>query len=207
VRLRAAAIGLAALLAGCAVAPERPPVGDPQAVWQARQIALAALQTWEVSGKLGMRSSEKSGTASVVWVRRDDNHRINLFGPFGAGHVILTEDAGGATLQDAKKKTYTAPDAHRLLLETTGWDVPFDKLQYWVAGIPAPDSRADTSLDEWGRLSRLVQDGWDVQFQEYTSAGALELPARLLIERSSASPAADRGVEVRLVIKRWGLEI
>jgi outer membrane lipoprotein LolB len=206
VRLRAAVIGLAVLLAGCAVAPERPPVGDPQAVWQARQAGLAALQAWEVSGKLGMRSREKSGQASVVWVRRDDYQRINLFGPFGAGHVILTQDAGGATLQDAKKKTYTATDAHSLLLETTGWDVPFDELRYWVAGIPAPGSRADVSLDDWGRLSRLVQGGWNVQFQEYTRAGAFELPGRLLIEQSAADPAADRGVEVRLVIKRWGLD-
>jgi outer membrane lipoprotein LolB len=207
VRFRAAVVGLAALVAGCAVAPQRPPVDNPRAVWEARQSGLAALHDWDLSAKLGMRSSKKSGQATVVWVRRDGSHRINLFGPFGAGHVILTQDATGATLQDAKRHTYTAANARRLLLNTTGWDVPFDDLRYWVAGIPAPDAKAEISLDDWGRLSRLAQDGWDVQFLEYTRVGALELPQRLFIEQAAAEPATDKGVEVRLVITRWGLDI
>ena len=207
-RLRAL-LGAVLLIGGCATAPRTPPpVADPLVAWQARQEALRALQSWEISGRVGVKSGGEQGQANVVWVRDHDSHRINLFGPLGGGRVVLTADADGAQLRDGRHNTLEAPDARTVLYRHTGWDIPFDELTYWLAGLPAPGSANDLNLDAWGRLQTLRQDGWELRVLEYVREDRYELPRRVVMTHPGigAGAAPGRGpVEVRLVIKGWGL--
>jgi outer membrane lipoprotein LolB len=191
------------LAAGCAVAPQRPPVADPGGAWRDRQAALAGLDRWDINGSLGVHSGEKSGQANIVWVRRGESNRINLFGPFGAGRVILTQNADGARLQDSKHHDYTAATAQKLLFQTYGWDVPFRDLKYWVLGLPAPGASRELVLDPWGRLASLQQGGWEVRIPEYKTEGNLELPRKVFLRLLPDGSGGAR-TEVRLVIRRWG---
>jgi len=186
-------------LAGCA-APLPPPVDDPQRAWRVHERELGAISRWELSGKVGMRSAQQKGQANVVWQRDGDVHRINLFGPFGAGKVVLDQDAGGARLRDAKRNEYQAANARKVLYEATGWVVPFDELTYWLAGLPAPGRTDDLELDPWGRLKHLRQAGWDVEFVEYAREGKLDMPRKVTATRTGGEP-----VELKLVINEWGL--
>jgi outer membrane lipoprotein LolB len=206
VRLRVLLVA-SLVLGGCATAPRTPPpVGDPLAAWGQRQAALRALERWQISGRVGVRSGDEQGQANVVWVRDGSRHRINLFGPFGGGRVVLTEDPGGAQLRDGKHETLEAPDARTVLYQRTGWDIPFDELQYWLTGVPAPGASNDLNLDAWGRLQTLRQDGWVVQVLEYEQEDRYELPRRLVISRAGGDAAGRGPVEVKLVIKGWGLQ-
>ncbi len=206
------ALGLVALLAGCALAPPRPPVANPQQTFAERGPVLAALERWELKGRLGLQSGDKSGQASVVWARRERDYRINLYGPFGGGLLVLTQGAQGAELRDTKKNTHTGVSAEDVLYETTGWRIPLEDLKYWVVGLPVPDLPRDLRLDAWGRLQTLRQGGWEVRFLEYDELETLELPSRIYLNAipselphaPDAPPGGDK-VEVRLVIKEWAL--
>lgn len=191
----------------CATVGQRPPVADPQGVWQQRQVQLQQVDHWDVKGKLGMRGEKKKGQANMVWVRQGDRHKIHLFGPFGGGMVKLTQEPGLARLRDSKKKIYTADNIHDLLYETTGWEIPFESLQYWVLGLPVPGIPSQLVLDPWGRLANLEQSGWKVQILSYRRYGEYELPRKLqLVALPGSHPEApEREAQVKLVIKRWGL--
>ena len=96
----------------------------------------------------------------------------------------------------------------QLLVETTGWDVPFDDMDWWVRGLPAPGAKAEQELDEDGRLKTLTQLGWEVEFLEYGRYGAYELPSKLFARRHENVPGIGLNhmtLEVRVVIERWVL--
>lgn len=201
--------GLAALAAGCATAPQIPPVENPAAMWQLRQAQLRPITVWNIQGRLAMRTAEEGWQASLEWMREGERHRIDLTGPLGRGHLRLTRDEQGAELRDADRHRWHAENPEQLLYRTTGWRVPLDGLNYWVLGLPQPGTAAEQELDPQGRLKSLVQSGWDVRFLEYTRYGSLELPSKLFIKRHDGGPSdepADHAtLEVRLVIERWTL--
>ena len=208
--MRRAAIALVAvLISSCASIEPPTPVSDPQQAWFARQARLSTITHWEIRGRLGVRARQrkKSGQATVIWARDGERHNIRLYGPLGRGTVILTQDAAGATLRDSKKKTYAAANARTLLNDTVGWDIPFDQLQYWLTGAPDPTVPMEVELDGQGRLKTLRQAGWNVRFLEYRRYQEIELPRKVYLSARPAPALSGQGVEVRVVIKRWGLQL
>ncbi len=203
---------VAAVATGCAAVTERPPLEDPTAAWRARQSRLISLNSWEIQGRISARSSTEGWQATVRWVRDGDRHDIELGGPLGRGHVRLMQDRFGARLRDANNQTYWAATSQQLLFDTTGWRLPLDGLNYWVLGLPVPDTPGTQALDRSGRLKSLDQLGWQVRFLRYRRHGGYEFPSKLFIRRqvngTDAQPP-DEGdshgplLEVRLVIERW----
>ncbi|MHB8743475.1 MAG: lipoprotein insertase outer membrane protein LolB [Sulfuricaulis sp.] len=202
-------LGLAALAAGCATTPALPPVENPAATWQARQIELSPVTTWTIQGRLAVHTDHKGWQASVYWVRDGDRQTIDIIGPLGQGHLRLSQDSHGAELRDADKKTWRADNAEQLLYRTTGWRIPLAGLDYWVLGLPLPGNAGHQELDTQGRLKRLDQSGWDIQFQEYTRNGTLDLPSKIFINRQDIGVDADQAkvnaLELRLIIDHWTL--
>jgi outer membrane lipoprotein LolB len=196
------------LISGCATAP-LPPAADIDPVWEARQAALMSVTAWHIRGRLAVRAADQGGHATLNWKRDGERHRMDFTGPLGRGHLRLTQDSQGAELRDADKRVWRAADAGRLLYRATGWIVPLDGMNYWVLGLPAPGPAPDRQLDEQGRLKRLTQSGWDIQFLEYTRHGAFDLPSKMYIARqdshTEAGAAAGETLEVRLSIEQWTL--
>jgi len=195
-------------LSGCATAP-LPPAADLDPVWQARQAALMSVTAWQIRGRLAVRAADQGGHATLNWKRDGERHRMDFTGPLGRGHLRLTRDSRGAELRDADKRVWRAADAGRLLYRATGWIVPLDGMNYWVLGLPAPGPAPERQLDEQGRLKRLMQSGWDIQFLEYTRHGAFDLPSRMYIARQDShtekGAATGETLEVRLSIENWTL--
>lgn len=201
--------GLAMLAAGCATVPTPPPVDNPMAAWQVRQVELKPITTWKIRGRLAMRSANEGWQASVNWAREGELHRIDITGPLGRGHLRLVHDRHGAELLDADQRTWRAENAEQLLYRKTGWRVPLDGLNYWMVGLPAPQESARENLDDYGRLKTLVQSGWNIQFLEYARYGSLYLPKKLFLKRKDPGVDnrhfGDNALEVRLVIEHWAL--
>lgn len=211
--LRFLAAGIAILVvvsSGCVSQPTAPPPGDPDAAWQERVASLADIDGWEVKGKLAVKTHKRGGQANMLWKRDGEAHNINLYGPLGGGRVVLTRDAGGATLRDNKKRVYQADTAEELLYRVAGWQVPFRAMRYWVLGLPDPGEEYEQSVDDWGRLQTLRQAGWQVEFVEYRDFQGRVLPRKF---HMTALPDArhivndqyeeNDQVRVRVIIKRW----
>lgn len=200
------------LAVGCATVGDRPALDDAAAVWQARQARLTPLKSWNIQGRLSARTPTEGWHASLRWVRNDQRHHIDLWGPLGRGHLRLTQDRYGARLRDADHNTYWAESGQQLLFDTTGWWLPLDGLNYWVLGLPVPETPAEHALDQQGRLKSLNQLGWQINFLRYRRHGAYEFPSKLFIRRRLGNPGTvafddetlnEPILEVRLVIERW----
>lgn len=200
---------LVAMLAGCATVGDHPAAKDPQAAWHKRQAQLLPLKDWRIQGRVSARTTDDGWQASLRWTRNDLRHEIDLWGPLGRGHVRLTQDSSGAELRDADNNSYWAKDGEQLLFQRTGWWLPLDGLNFWVLGLPAPTEPNTYTLDQWGRLKRLQQLGWAIDFLQYRREGNYELPSKLFIRRNNGSDthtaAQSDGppLEVRLAIERW----
>ncbi|HHW76924.1 MAG TPA: outer membrane lipoprotein LolB [Xanthomonadaceae bacterium] len=197
-RLKAQPLGiplaLAALLSGCAVPPVSP-VG--QGAWEARQPALGRLTVWRAVGRIGVVNGQDGWHASFQWAQRGPGYRIDLIGPLGQGRVVVRGDGREVSVQTQDGQNWTAPDPDALLEQTLGVRLPVNGLRYWVRGLPEPGPNPTIQTDASGRLTRLEQNGWIIDYPAYAPAAAHELPTRIVAQRGDLS--------VKLVIEQWTL--
>lgn len=188
---------LIALLAGCAGLTSRESVegqGDAKR-WQAHKTRVAALDGWQISGKVGIRAPKESGSGTLFWLQRQDYYDIRLSGPLGRGAARLTGREGAVLLEVANQGRYEAVSPEALLEEQLGWRLPVSHLFWWVRGLPAPDSRSRVTLDTQSQLARLEQDGWQLQYLSYVEQNGYRLPERIKLH--------GKDLDITLVIKDW----
>lgn len=190
------------LYVSCSAPSPRPAEAQLQQLWQQHESALLPIQHWELRARLAVRADDQGGQATLVWRRDGLRHGIRLSGPLGRGLLQLTQDENGAQLQDAEQRILRASSAEELLFRYSGWRLPVENLNYWVRGLPMPGVTMERELDDNGRLKVLLQEGWEVQYEEYTQVEGRILPRRLRLtnpHKATGQPA----MEVRLVIERW----
>ena len=188
---------LLTLLAGCAGLTSRESVegqGDAK-LWQAHKAQVAALDGWQISGKVGIRAPRDSGSGTLFWLQRQDYYDIRLSGPLGGGAARLTGRPGDILLEVSNRGRFRAESPEALLQEQLRLDLPVSNLLWWIRGLPAPESRSRITLDEQSHLAQLEQDGWQVEYQRYTEQNGYALPERLKLY--------GQDLEVTLVIKDW----
>ncbi len=191
------ALSLITLLAGCVGLTSRESLegqGDPQ-LWAAHKTQIGALNGWQISGKVGIRAPKDSGSGTLFWLQRQDYYDIRLSGPLGRGAARLTGRPGAILLEVANQGRYEAESPEALLEEKLGWRLPISHLQWWVRGLPAPDSRSRVTLDAASQLAHLQQDGWDVEYLSYVEQNGYSLPERIKLHGED--------LDVTLVIKDW----
>ncbi|MDA1107105.1 MAG: lipoprotein insertase outer membrane protein LolB [Proteobacteria bacterium] len=203
-------IGLALAIGACSTLPVPPtPAADGAAetFWQQRQLALTALQSWTLNGRIAVLTAQQGWHAGVRWMEQDGEYHIHLDAPLGQGAAEISGNRAGVVLRTSDGE-FSAVSAEDLLEQHLGWRLPVSGLRYWVRGLP--DTRAPVegqALDATGRLMHLRQAGWDIEFKRYAPAGLLELPDKIFLTNNSAGTGAvigtDTALEIRLIIERW----
>lgn len=182
-------------LAACSQTPPRPlPDINPQYSWQLRQQQLQQLTHWQLSGRLAVQSEHEAWHMSLMWEQRSEHYSLNIIAPLGQGSMRLHGDSNQVMMITDEGETHTADNPERLLFQQLGWKVPVSALRYWVLGLPAPGS-FQQKLDDFGRLTRLEQAGWEIRFHNYQPQGGVELPRKVFINNHLA--------KVKLVVSDW----
>lgn len=187
----------ALLLTGCAgLGPQESVEGPGNAEdWKTHKARISHIDGWQISGKIGIRAPQDSGSGTLFWLQRQDYFDIRLSGPLGRGATRLTGRPDAVTLEVAGQGRFEAQSPEALVESQLGWQLPVSNLLWWVRGLPAPDSRSRISLDNNGRLATLQQDDWSVQYLGYEEEDGLDLPSRIKLE--------GRNLQITLVIKDW----
>ncbi|MGX5218308.1 lipoprotein insertase outer membrane protein LolB [Pseudomonas sp. S9] len=191
------ACSLVALLTGCAglISHESVQGQGNQAAWQAHKEQLSALDAWQISGKIGIRAPKDSGSATLFWLQRQDYFDIRLSGPLGGGAARLTGRPGEVLLEVANKGRYKAESPEALLQQQLRMNLPVSHLLWWVRGLPAPDTKSNVTLDTDSHLSKLTQDGWQVEYLSYVEQNGYWLPERIKLH--------GQDLQVTIVVKDW----
>lgn len=188
---------LALLIAGCAgLGPQESVEGSGNADgWKAHKAQISTVDGWQISGKIGIQAPQDSGSGTLFWLQRQDYFDIRLSGPLGRGATRLTGRPEAVALEVAGQGRYEADSPEALVESQLGWQLPVSNLLWWVRGLPSPDSRSRIQLDADGRLARLQQDGWDVEYLGYSEEDGYSLPSRIKL--------AGRDLKITLVVKDW----
>jgi len=166
--------------------------------WSQRKNDLLTLSHWQANGAIGVKQQNKAANASLYWTQNGkNNYSINMQGPLGAGALKITAKPGKVTLLQGNKPPQSAPTAEALLKATTGWYLPVSNLYYWARGLPVPGLPAKTSYDQYHHLTQLNQQGWQISFQRYTAVGNLDLPSKMVLQKSPFT--------IKLIFKQWQL--
>lgn len=179
---------------GCALRPTTTP--DTKVQWQAHQQQVSQLDTWQLQGKIGIRTADDAGSAYLNWEQHGDQYRITLSGPLGQGATRISGTRYQAQLESGDD-IFTAPSPELLLWQHTGWLIPLDHLLSWIKGIPDAASDATLQWNEFGALASLEQAGWSLNFDRYADSLGELLPHRITLNKDDLS--------VKVIIKSWQL--
>ncbi|MEZ5502692.1 MAG: lipoprotein insertase outer membrane protein LolB [Halioglobus sp.] len=182
------------LLAGCA-GLERTQTNT--VAWEAHSQSVASLRQWTASGKLALRTSDASDSASMVWQQHDRETHLQLSGPLGVGATTIDSDGEKLDIRQGdalRTLDISTPEAIAL---NTGWDLPLHSLVYWLKGLPAPDTEIQRlEIDPHTELLRSLQQGdWEVRYEAYDQFQQFTLPTRLQIRRGTT--------RAKIVISTW----
>ena len=180
-------IGL--LLTSCADQPQRT---SSDTSWQTTEAQLKALSHWKASGKLALRTQDKSESASLQWEQTDNVTQIVLSGPLGLSATSIESDQSSLTIEQGGQVQHydiSSGTAH------TTWDLPVQALPYWILGLPAPGEPVQEQLIELNSLRQMTQLGWTVTYEDYGQFDQYILPTRMKIEKNST--------RARLLIRQW----
>ena len=188
---------LAVLLAGCAGLASQETVEGPGNAqdWKTHKAQISEIDGWQINGKIGIRAPQDSGSGTLFWLQRQDYFDIRLSGPLGRGATRLTGRPDAVALEVAGQGRFEAESPEALVESQLGWQLPVSNLLWWIRGLPAPDSRSRVELDGNGRLAHLQQDGWDVQYLDYSDENGFALPSRIKL--------VGRDLQITLVVKDW----
>jgi outer membrane lipoprotein LolB len=187
-------VGMGLLLSACMTTRRAPMSQAPSAVpapWEQRLAALQQLETWKLDGRAAVAVGTQGWQASLEWHEQGAMAEVHLAGPFGVGALTLKRTPDGLSLNGAPPSDAVVAQ----LQERLGFELPLDRLRYWLLGVPAPDTAFELVRDERERAKQVTQAGWQVDYEKYMAVAGDVLPARLVLTRE--------GVRVRIVVDHW----
>lgn len=196
-RLRASGflLALAILVSACNIAPRAEQNSD----WVRQRNQLQQLEAWQLSGRVNVRYDNESHTPRIQWTQEGVEYQIRLWGTFNAGNTMINGRPGYVTLEN-NGDTLSATTPEDLILQQLGYELPVSQLNYWIKGLPAPDSEAELSFNELNQLTAIAQAGWDITFIDPRQYGAISLPRRVELRREK------NDIWLRFIGLNWTLE-
>ena len=196
------------ILSACQHRPEITPSADSQAGWlndwerfEPRATSVSA--QWRYTAKVGITTPQLREQANMVWQYQDQSNNVRLFGPLGAGAVVIDFDQYGVQLSDNKGGVHRGDSAEDLLSKITGWPIPVQSLRHWLFVRPDPNLLFRYQLDEIGNVASIEQSGWRIIYADYRDyGGPQQLPRKLTASRTVGLHSGDT-VTVKLITKEW----
>lgn len=163
----------------------------------ARQQLLLDFNDWDIHARAAIRLKGEAYNIGIRWQRQAENSRILLEAPFGQGVFRIESGTGGTyRLRLSDGRVSENKTAEALLEDMIGWSLPISGLEYWIRGLPRPDSTYSHHLDQDGRARSINQDQWVIDYRDYFARQeGLQLPRRIKLLSET--------VTFKLVIERW----
>jgi outer membrane lipoprotein LolB len=189
--LKALLFATALALAGCALMP------DAQGPGKAVQLASEGyIDRFLLDARVSVQAGERRYAGGLRWERHLPIETILLSTPLGQGVAEIRREGAMLVLTDADGRRQEAIDPDSLATKALGLPIPLGGLVHWLSGRPRPGAGHVAYLDTDGRVARIEQDGWRIDYDRYHEQGGLWLPGRLFASR-------DDGIEFRLVVDHW----
>ena len=183
-------------MAGCATLP--PPSAPSDSEAQARHLRkLENIGAFSLAGRMAVQTDKRGFSGPLRWKHTEEGDHFSLYAPLGALVADIQSTTDGVTLVTNDRKTYKADTAETLLQNTMGWSLPLTGLSDWILGRPTNSPHEIVALDDHGRLKRLKQDGWDIEYAAYKTVDGTDLPGKVLLRSQQ--------LDLKLLVEQWGM--
>ena len=169
---------------------------SPEPVIVTNLSSVGTVEYFVLDGRVSVKAGEQQYSGGLHWDRNGHAESLLLNTPLGQGVAEIRREAGVLILTDAEGKQYLADDADRLMQRVLGVRLPMEGLVYWLSARPRPGTAHKAYLNEQGRVARLEQDGWRIEYDRYRDKNGVMLPGRLFATRAD-------GIEFRLIADQW----
>lgn len=156
---------------------------------------LGDINEFSLKGRLGVVTQKQGFSGSIVWQHAVDTDTIEIYSPVGSKVANISKAATGVTLTSQDGHSIKAKDAESLIETTLGFRLPLTGLSDWALGKPTASKIEASSWDEQGRLLTLKQEGWDINYENYTDNNGLFLPGKVILKSEK--------VNLKLIIEKW----
>ena len=188
---------LAILVTACVSAPITKPATDSatSSLNQAHLQQIAKIQSFALQGRIGVQTNGKGFSGGLHWQHNASNDDIALYSPLGGQVANIKKTSEQITLKDANGNSISANDAETLTQTALGWQLPLAGLADWSLGRPSNSSIQHSTWDAQGFLTTLDQDGWKIEYQNYSEQNGYFLPSKILLKSDQ--------VNLKLLVETW----
>lgn len=181
---------------GCASVPKtKPDSAVTQQQYQLHQASLKTIVQFALTGRIGVQTDGKGFSGGLNWQHNEAVDAIALYSPLGGQVARILKTANQVTLEDAKGNTISAADTETLTQNALGWQLPLAGLADWSLGRPTNSPIMASTWNEQGYLSTLKQDGWEIEYQNYTQQNGFTLPSKITLRSDK--------VNLKLLVESW----
>ncbi|MFT5452321.1 MAG: outer membrane lipoprotein LolB [Enterobacterales bacterium] len=188
---------LLAFISGCVSLPKTELAENNQ---QQRKQLLEAIESWTLTGRLGIKSPDQANSLSFKW-QHDANQKLLLFyGTFGNTYARLSQSKNQATLELSDDRVYQSDNVEEMLQLVLGYPLPVDHLDYWVRGLAFPGEKSELTYDALGYLNKIIYKQWTITFKNYQhfkTFDDISLPGKIKVTNGE--------VTLRLSLRKWQL--
>lgn len=187
---------LVTLLTACASTPSQVPMSADSTLRHQKHLqANAEIQQFSLQGRIGVQTNSKGFSGGLKWHHSTASDNIALFSPLGSQVAQITKSSDQITLTDANGKKISAANAETLTYNALGWSLPLTGLADWSLGRPSSGPILASTWDEQGLLTTLNQDGWKIEFSNYTELNGYWLPGKIFLKSDQ--------VNLKLLVESW----
>lgn len=180
------------VLAGCSSSPQIAQL--PSTAWDKHKESVESLRQWAAEGKIGIKTDDQYNPATFQWKQEQERYQLSLKGPLGQGSANISGNQYSATLEIPGEPLLEAASPEELLQLQLGWQIPVRDAQFWIRGIPSPNSDFDATFSGQ-KLAILKQQGWAITYSRYIESESLSLPGKVVMSRDA--------LKLTIVIKKW----
>jgi outer membrane lipoprotein LolB len=193
-RVRPAALAAFVVLGACSTLPEHSAPPTPLA---ARPVA----ESFTASGRLAARvtgESNRGFSGGFAWTHRPSEDVIDLLTPLGQIAARLTVTTAGAEIELPDGRRTVTADPEQFLSESLGVRLPVAALPHWLQAVPLARLPYRAEADALGRPLTLWQNGWWIQFTDYSDQTPDAYPTRIQLNHGD--------IEARMIISTWSAQ-
>lgn len=158
---------LALGLSACSTLPKPATSTTAPATAQPRQVLLTAVTQFQMEAKLAVQYAGKGYTARMQWQHTPGKDELRIFSPLGQQVALIERTPQAVSLTDQNGQRHQATDVAALTERLLGWRLPLDGMHHWVLGLPHPGSPYQASYLTSGEPATLIQDQWQIDYEEY----------------------------------------
>jgi outer membrane lipoprotein LolB len=150
------------------------------------QLSLEKQKNWLIKGKLGFKSPEKKQSVNFRWQQTPQRYQLNMTSIIGTSLLSMKGDEEGASLS-TDNETYQDADPSHLIWRVTGWQIPVEKLRFWIKGQYKKNDQVLISEQGWvSQLNPICYncENWVINYDNYKLVNKIWLPHKVVLNNS-----------------------